>query len=84
MKVFDLAMCARLGALALCLGFLTVVSTPAQNNANTNVGGTTRTVERDDDGFDLGWLGLLGLAGLAVLMKKPREVQVHDNRTTNR
>jgi MYXO-CTERM domain-containing protein len=33
---------------------------------------TDRTVVREDDGFDWGWLGLLGLLGLAGLAGKSR------------
>ena len=39
------------------------------------------TVRHDDDGFDLGWMGLLGLAGLAGLRRK--RAVVHDHHTAN-
>lgn len=34
------------------------------------VGTTPVPVENDDDGMDLGWLGLLGLAGLLGLRRR--------------
>lgn len=37
------------------------------------------SVRHDDDGFDLGWMGLLGLAGLAGL--RPKRAVVHDHTT---
>ena len=44
-------------------------------------GGTDTTTRnddrRDDNGTDMGWLGLLGLAGLAGLLKKPERHVVH-------
>jgi hypothetical protein len=45
-------------------------------------GGTDTTTTRNDDrrednGTDMGWLGLLGLAGLAGLLKKPERHVVH-------
>jgi hypothetical protein len=35
---------------------------------------TTTTADRDDDGFDMGWIGLLGLIGLAGLAGRNRAV----------
>jgi MYXO-CTERM domain-containing protein len=43
---------------------------------------TSRTTDRDDDGFDMGWLGLLGLAGLLGLRR--RDNVVHHTDTTTR
>jgi MYXO-CTERM domain-containing protein len=40
------------------------------------------TVEHEDDGPDLGWLGLLGLAGLLGLRRKTDDH--HDATTTTR
>ena len=36
------------------------ISAPLQVSAQ-DTAGTTTTVQREDDGFDMGWLGLLGL-----------------------
>lgn len=58
--------------------------------AQTGTGGTgtadtttnnTRHTERDDDGFNLGWLGLLGLAGL---IPRKQKVVNHDRVATDR
>ncbi len=93
MKHSDLSKFVRAGMLALSLGILTsAVSAYAQTNGNTNTtnANTTRTIVREDNDTDWGWIGLLGLAGLAGLLPKKRTVEVHDrdpgaaNRTTNR
>jgi MYXO-CTERM domain-containing protein len=65
--------------LVLLLGLGLGVSAYAQETG-TGTGATTYdTARTDDDGMDLGWLGLLGLAGLLGL--KRREVH-RDVRTT--
>jgi MYXO-CTERM domain-containing protein len=90
MKHFDLSQLLRASVLALCVGVLASGMTAyAQSNSNTasTNANTTRTVVREDDGTDWGWIGLLGLAGLAGLMPRKRAVEVHDrepNRATNR
>ena len=38
---------------------------------------TTAAVEDEDDGPDLGWLGLIGLVGLGGLMRRDRDVHTH-------
>ena len=76
---------------------LVLVSAPAQGEAQTT-GDTGQTLgqssgqvapaEDDDDGMDLGWIGLLGLAGLLGLRRRePDHVHRVDNpppRTTTR
>ena len=82
----------RAGLLTLCLGVLaSAMSAYAQTNTNTAAtsANTPRTVVREDDDTDWGWIGLLGLAGLAGLIPRKRAVEVHDrdrepNRSTNR
>ncbi len=67
--------------LALCLGVLASgMSAYGQTNTNTasTNANTTRTVVREEDGTDWGWIGLLGLAGLAGLMPRKRAVVVND------
>jgi hypothetical protein len=46
--------------------------------------GTTgrRSVDRRDDGFNWGWLGLLGLAGLAGLKRRDHVGTMADTRRT--
>ena len=51
----------------------------AQDTTGPGAGGgqtTTTGDERNEDGFNPGWLGLLGLAGLAGL-RKPAPTVVH-------
>ncbi|WP_165251526.1 WGxxGxxG family protein [Paludisphaera soli] len=44
----------------------------------TDSGTTATRTDRDDDGFNPGWLGLIGLAGLAGLMpRKNHAVTTH-------
>ena len=40
---------------------------------------TQRTEDRQNSGFDMGWLGLLGLAGLLGMKRKSPETVVHTN-----
>ena len=57
-------------AVATCLaGAVAPAATQAQVTDDARVPNSA-TQDRDDDGFDLGWLGLLGLAGLAGLMRR--------------
>ena len=51
-------------------------STPAVNNAPAR---TTTADNRDDRGFNPGWLGLLGLAGLIPLFTRRNHHERHDN-----
>lgn len=51
----------------------------AEDRTQTNM---ARDTERDDNDFDLGWLGLLGLAGLIPRKQKVVHTDhVTDNRT---
>jgi len=50
---------------ALALGTALLVSSPAYAQPDDGDGTT-----QNDDGMDLGWIGLLGLAGLAGLMRR--------------
>ncbi len=93
MKHSDLSTLVRAGMLTLCLGMLpSAMSAYAQTNTNTPTtnANTTRTVVREDDGTDWGWIGLIGLAGLAGLIPRKRAVVVNDrdpgvsSRATNR
>ena len=59
--------------------------TTTTGTARTNMpaaSNDTRTVERTDNGTNLGWLGLAGLAGLAGLM--PRKTHPVVTTTTHR
>lgn len=61
--------------VSLALTFAPVI---AQDTQDRDVGARTTTVETDDDdGPDLGWLGLIGLLGLAGLMRRDRDVHTH-------
>lgn len=56
---------------------------PATTTTGTTTGtGTMGTVDRDDDGFNLGWLGLLGLAGLLGLRRQKVVAVDHNVRRT--
>lgn len=60
---------------AVTTGLLTVVAFPLSATAQTpaNDPNATRTDmmnDNDDDGMDMGWIGLLGLAGLLGLRKR--------------
>ncbi len=61
MKISKATRNALLGALAFTLAPTTAIAATA---------GDMTSESRDDDGFDLGWLGLLGLAGLLGLKRK--------------
>ena len=75
----------RKSTLILALAVTAACSVAAaQDNAGTrdDVNRTTAT-RSDDDGFDMGWLGLIGLAGLAGLMpRKDRDHHVGPGNTT--
>jgi hypothetical protein len=80
----------RLFTTALILAGLSVGTAFAQSGSGANgATGTadrspieaTRHTERDDDGFNLGWLGLLGLAGL---IPRKQKVVHHDRVATER
>lgn len=49
---------------------MTVDSSSAQDNTLDDAGRTTTALQNDNDGFDLGWIGLAGLLGLAGLMPR--------------
>jgi MYXO-CTERM domain-containing protein len=93
MKFFNVKGTLRAFVFALSLLVVTI-PTFAQNNSNANAnarGGeradrseTPRTVVREDNDTDWGWLGLLGLLGLAGLIPKKRKVEVQEFRDTNR
>lgn len=74
-RVFSLTMAVALTALAS--------AGPVFAQDGTRPGGDATGVQenRDNDGFDLGWLGLLGLAGLAGL-RKPAPTVVHRDTVT--
>lgn len=53
-------------------------TTTAPSNTNSGTMSTQENdTQRDDRGFDWGWLGLIGLAGLAGLKRKPEQTQVY-------
>jgi hypothetical protein len=54
-------------AVALLAGTATCA---LAQSTDTTAGQTTAAVDHDDDGFDLGWIGLLGLLGLAGLRRR--------------
>ena len=60
--------------LTLC-AVVNATSSPASAQDRDVVAPTT--VDRDDDGFDAGWLGLLGLVGLAGLAGRNRNHTRH-------
>lgn len=64
----------KLSALALALlmtaSFGSVMMAQAQPAPADNPPATTDVDRRDDDGMDLGWIGLLGLAGLLGLKRR--------------
>lgn len=48
---------------------------------DTSTNNMSRQTERNDDGFDYGWLGLIGLAGL---IPRKQKVVHHDRVATDR
>ena len=68
--------------VSLSLG-MTVASSSAQDTMRDGVRpGTTTVSDVNDNGFDMGWLGLVGLAGLIGLM--PRDRQEHRGQVPTR
>jgi MYXO-CTERM domain-containing protein len=61
----------KLAAFLLMLGLVSFVAVPVTAQETDTTAGTY--AERDDDGPDMGWLGLLGLAGLLGLKKRNPE-----------
>ena len=60
----------KFATLLLALSFGAVATLPVSSQ---NAGDNRSSVENrtaDDDGFDLGWLGLIGLAGLLGLRRR--------------
>ena len=64
-----------------CFMAATLLAVPvfAQSDPNrsADMSTTSRADDRQDDGFDMGWLGLIGLAGLAGLRRKAPETIAH-------
>jgi hypothetical protein len=54
------------------------------SNAGAGTTSHTDTARADNEGVDLGWIGLLGLLGLAGLMRKNRDDHSHSTSTANR
>lgn len=68
------------GACALALALSCSVSTFAQTTGGGSPGTATpqqpvNADQREEGGFDLGWLGLLGLIGLAGLKGRDRDTR---------
>ncbi len=57
--------------VSLSLG-MTISSSFAQDSTRDGVGARTTTTRDNNNGFDLGWIGLAGLAGLVGLMPRDR------------
>ena len=53
-------------------------TTPQAARAQTDTGAAVRVDRDDDDGMDLGWIGLLGLAGLLGLRRRETTVVHRD------
>lgn len=56
---------------------MTLASSFAQDTTRDAIGARTTTTRDNNDGFNLGWIGLAGLAGLVGLMPRDRGVR-HD------
>ena len=67
------------GILGVAMAAATFSDASAQENYNTrnNTEVATRQDRADDDGFDMGWIGLAGLLGLMGLMKRNHDRVVH-------
>ncbi|MBD2517148.1 WGxxGxxG-CTERM domain-containing protein [Nostoc sp. FACHB-973] len=81
MKRSDISKVIGFSILAVGLAVTPLIMpASAQSNTSGDTNTTSRTDDtstqgvnnRDDNGFDWGWLGLLGLAGLAGLAKGKR------------
>lgn len=83
MKFFNLPKLLGTAAIATSLTFLPLTIPAHAQIENPAVEPEGVVVEREDDDFNWGWLGLLGLIGLAGLAgKKHRDV--HEVHTVNR
>lgn len=60
---------ATLVALAIIAAPVSAFAQDTTTDTTIDTSGVA--VEREDDGFNLGWLGLLGLAGLLGLRRQP-------------
>ncbi|WP_306304385.1 WGxxGxxG family protein [Aureimonas sp. AU4] len=60
---------AGAGIATLLLAQVSIASAQTTSPATTTTN-TTRAAAPDDNGFDMGWLGLLGLVGLAGLRRQ--------------
>lgn len=74
----------QIGALLLTLCALATATVGTASAQDRNVVAPSaadrvapNTADRDDDGFDAGWLGLLGLVGLAGLAGRNRNHTRH-------
>ena len=56
---------------------LSLLAPVAINSASAQEAGNRQSAARDDDGFDLGWMGLAGLIGLAGLAGLSRDRNRH-------
>ncbi|HYO82179.1 MAG TPA: WGxxGxxG family protein [Bryobacteraceae bacterium] len=65
-KLTSITCSALVGAVLLT----SPVFAQSDPNRAADMSTTARADDRDDDGFDMGWLGLIGLAGLAGLRRK--------------
>ena len=72
MKDFASKTRVRVGVLVIVAGLAAALPAVAQTTtpSTATTGMTTSSVDRRDDGFNWGWLGLIGLAGLAGLRRK--------------
>jgi hypothetical protein len=70
-------MSRKLLPAALLAVVLSVPNAFGQDVATSNRGGATTgdSARADDEGFDLGWIGLAGLAGLAGLLRRDQNVR---------
>jgi len=83
MRIFASIRRLMLGTAAVAaLGMATPTIAQAQATTDPATGAVVQTDDAtDDDGFDMGWLGLLGLAGLLGL-RKPAHTVHRDTTTT--
>ena len=73
------------GILGVALATATFSDVSGQDDYNTgnNAPAATQPDRADDDGFDMGWIGLAGLLGLLGLMKRDRHHTHHDQGTAH-